>query len=200
MTATPSWPPLPAFLGPRRREDVFRSLDLQGEGGAIALRFIDERRTPPPHRCLGRGAIVPSRPAGATSTGTGVSWWSYSSRWMRSAAEATNSLDALPRLGGWSGIWTSGVLAAGQAAVRVVRGGHEPERINLDIERPASRHRTTASAPPRSPRCAPRPAGTRAERGNTCVVPWSRVRTWISPWIFGRLAYLVEIPGAVDWS
>ena len=58
-----------------------------------------------------------ARSARAASTGTGVCWWSYSSRWMRSAAKTTNSLDVLRQLGGWSEIWTGGVLASGQAAV-----------------------------------------------------------------------------------
>ena len=69
------------------------------------------------------------------------------------AKEAGDFLDTLPRPDGWTGSWTSGVLAAGRPQERVVSLDGQP---GPGKRAGAERHHTAAWPPPRPPRCAAR--------------------------------------------
>ena len=82
------------------------------------------------------------------------------------AKEAGDFLDTLPRPDGWTGSWTSGVLAAGRPQERVVSLDGQP---GPGKRAGAERHHTAAWPPPRPPRCAARLA-----RDARPCVNWNR--------------------------
>ena len=82
------------------------------------------------------------------------------------AKEAGDFLDTLPRPDGWTGSWTSGVLAAGRPQERVVSLDGQP---GPGKRAGAERHHAAAWPPPRPSRCAARLA-----RDARPCVNWNR--------------------------